>query len=86
MYLVVLGLIVIGLNLAGIGPMAKWNWEIFGDLWKFAVPFLMAVAWWIWADTSGWTKRREMEKMDRKRAERRVKHLEDLGMGPKKRR
>jgi small Trp-rich protein len=84
MYLVIVGVIVIILNLAGIGPMAAWNWQFFGDLWKFCVPFLIAVVWWGWADSSGWTKRREMEKMDQKRIDRRAKNLDDLGMGPKK--
>ena len=86
MYLVILGAVLIGLNLADIGPTAKWNWQLFGDLWKFVVPFLLAVVWWAWADKSGWTKRREMDKMDQKKKDRRAQNMEALGTGPKKRR
>ena len=27
-------------------------------------PFALAVVWWAWADASGYTKRKAMEKMD----------------------
>ena len=81
MYFVVLGLLLIVLNLAGIGPMADWTWNLTGDLWKFALPFICAAIWWTWADASGYNKRREMEKMDAKRQARRESNLEALGMG-----
>lgn len=86
MYFVVIGVFVILLHLAGIGPMAEWNWNFFGDLWKFCVPFVFAVIWWTWADISGYNKRREMDKMDAKRQARREANLEALGMDRRARR
>lgn len=86
MYFVLIGVIVILLHLAGIGPMADWNWNFFGDLWKFSVPFVLAVIWWAWADKSGYNKRREMEKMEAKKRARREANLEALGMDRRARR
>ena len=83
MLFVVAGLVVIGLNLADIGPFGRWNWEVFGDLWKFCVPFVMAVLWWIYSDVSGLNKRREMQRMEDKKAARRQENLEALGMDPR---
>jgi len=86
MWFVILGVVIIGLNLANIGPFANWTWDITGDLWKFCVPFALAVLWWIWADKSGLDKRREIEKMDAKRQARREENLAALGFDPKARR
>ena len=80
MYFVILGVLIILLNFAGIGPMANWTWNISGDLWKFCVPFGLAAVWWAWADASGYNKRREMEKMDERRRNRREQNLVSLGM------
>ena len=44
MLFVIIGLVLIGLNLADVGPIGRWNWEFFGDLWKFCVPFVLAIA------------------------------------------
>jgi small Trp-rich protein len=84
MFFVIVGLLLIVLNLAGVGPMALWNWEITGDLWKFVVPFIFAVLWWWWSDVTGLNKRREMDKMDAKKQKRRQENLEALGMGGRK--
>lgn len=86
MYFVLLGVIVIVLHLAGIGPMANWTWAISGDLWKFCAPFGLAAVWWAWADATGYNKRREMEKMEAKRQGRRERNLEALGMDNRARR
>ncbi|HET7795098.1 MAG TPA: TIGR04438 family Trp-rich protein [Rhizobacter sp.] len=42
--------------------------------------------WWLWADSTGYTKRREMDKMDARVAKRRAENLENLGMDAKGRR
>ena len=42
MYFVVIGVVLVLLHLLGIGPPAAWNWNLLGDLWKFALPFLLA--------------------------------------------
>ncbi len=80
MLFVIIGLVVIGLNLFGVGPVGAWNWDFFGDLWKFTIPFLLAMAWWVWSDVSGLNKRREMDRMEKKKANRREENLAKLGM------
>jgi small Trp-rich protein len=85
-YFVVLGVLIIVLHFAGIGPMANWTWNISGDLWKFCLPFGFALVWWAWADTTGFNKRREMEKMEAKRLARRERNLEAMGMDSRARR
>ena len=86
MLFVIIGVLIIALNLGGIGPFANWNWEFTGDLWKFCVPFGFAILWWMWSDKSGLDKRREIEKMDAKRQARREENLSALGFDPKARR
>jgi len=86
MVLVRLGVALIVMNLAGIGPVGTWNWEVTGDLWKFLAPFVGAVIWWGWADMSGLNKRREMEKMEEKKRMRRRKILQALGIDPRAKR
>lgn len=80
MYFIIIGVVIILMNLLGFGPPANWTWNISGDLWKFCVPFALAVVWWAFADSTGYTKRREMEKMDQRKRERREQNLEALGM------
>jgi small Trp-rich protein len=86
MYLVLLGLALIGMNLARIGPVGTWNWDFTGDLWKFVLPFILAVVWWAWADKSGLNKRREMEKMEERKRNRRKEQMQALGMDVRSRR
>jgi small Trp-rich protein len=83
MFFVIVGVLIIASNLANIGPFATWNWEFTGDLWKFCVPFGFAMLWWIWADKSGLDKRREMQKMEDKKANRRKENLVALNMDTK---
>jgi small Trp-rich protein len=80
MYFVVLGLLLIVMKLAEFGPVAEWQWG-----WVLS-PFVGAFIWWIWADSSGYTKRKEVEKMDLRVAKRREENLEKLGMDKKGRR
>ena len=81
MWFVIAGVIVIVLNLAGVEPFGAWTWNLTGDLWKFAVPFVCAALWWIWADKTGMNRRREMERMEAKKQARRDENLVALGMG-----
>ena len=80
MLFVIVGIVIIAMNLAGVGWFAAWNWEFTGDLWKFCVPFVLAALWWLWADKSGLNKRREMDKMDERRENRRRENLANLGL------
>lgn len=82
MWFVVIGVAMLVMNLAGIGPVGAWTWR--EDWWLLLMPFGLAILWWLWADSSGWTQRKAMEKVDAKREGRREKHLDALGMGPKK--
>ncbi|MEP7302774.1 MAG: TIGR04438 family Trp-rich protein [Caldimonas sp.] len=86
MLFVAIGILLIVLNIANVGPIGAWNWEFFGDLWKFVVPFLLAVAWWVYSDMSGLNKRREMERMEKKKKARRQENLVSLGMDNRARR
>lgn len=86
MLFVIIGVVVIGLNLAGVGVIGTWNWQVFGDLWKFALPFGLAAVWWIWSDVSGLNKRREMARMEKKKVDRRKENLVALGMDTRARR
>jgi len=63
------------------GPMAAWNWEISGDLWKFVLPFALATAWWIWSDVSGWTKRKAMQRDAERKQDRLDRNIDAMGLG-----
>ena len=65
MYLLGLGLVLLLLKYAEVGPVALWSW------WWVLTPFALAVAWWAWADSSGYTKRKAMEREDKRRDDRR---------------
>ncbi len=80
MYLLGIGIVLILLKYLEIGPVAAWSW-----LWVLA-PFGLAVAWWSWADATGYTKRKAMDRMDKRKQERLDKIRESLGLGIKKRR
>jgi small Trp-rich protein len=49
-------------------------------------PFALAAVWWAWADWSGYTKRKAMEKMEQRKRDRIDKSREALGMVSRKRR
>ena len=80
MYLLGIGIVLILLKYLEIDPVAAWSW-----LWALA-PFGLAVAWWSWADATGYTKRKAMDRMDKRKQERLDKNREALGLGIKKRR
>ena len=86
MFFVIIGVLIIVLNLLGIGPVGDWNWNFTGDVWKFTVPFILAVLWWAWADKSGLNKRREMEKMEARKQNRRKENLAAMGLDTRARR
>jgi small Trp-rich protein len=74
MLFIVVGVLLIGLKLADIGPVATWSW------WIVLAPFGLAAAWWAYADASGLTKRREMDKLEDRKKERRSKAMDALGI------
>jgi small Trp-rich protein len=79
MWFVVLGVLLLLMKMTDFGPVGAWSW------WWVLAPFGAAAVWWAWADATGFTKRRQMEKMDAKRAERRKSQMAALGIEPRKR-
>lgn len=75
---VILGVLLIALHFAGIGPPAQWNWEFTGDVWKFAAPFVAALVWWGVSDATGRTRRLAMKKEQDKAQARRRKQVVSL--------
>lgn len=73
MYLVGLGFILMALKYLEIGPVAVWEW------WVVLAPFGLAMVWWFWADTSGYTKRKAMEAMDARKRDRIERNREAMG-------
>jgi len=65
MFFVVLVCILIGFRVMDVGPMAGWSW-----LWLLA-PFGGIVVWWLYADRSGLTAAKSMER-EHKRQQGRV--------------
>jgi small Trp-rich protein len=65
MMLVALGALLIGLKLAGISPVADWNWLV------VVLPFPCALAWWWYSDASGRTSRMQTDKDLQRKEERR---------------
>lgn len=74
MLLLALGIVLLLLKYLAIGPVALWSW------WWVLSPFAAAVAWWSWADASGYTKKREVNKMDKRRDDRIERQREAMGM------
>ena len=74
------GIVLLVLWYGEIGPVAQWSWYV-----VFA-PFLLAVLWWAWADATGYTKKKAVEKENAKKKARIAKSREAMGMEPRKKR
>jgi small Trp-rich protein len=82
MYFLITGVILLLLKFLEIGPVGQWDWA---DKWYFfAAPFILAVVWWAWADASGYSKRREMDKMEQRKKDRLEKNRVAMGIGTKR--
>lgn len=79
MYFLLIGIAALLMKYLEFGPVATWNW------WVVLSPFAMAVVWWSWADKSGYTKRVEMDKMEKRKTDRIQRQREAMGVQPKKR-
>lgn len=75
MAFVVLGVLLLVMKLADFGPVGQWSW------WWVLLPFGLALAWWGYADASGLTRRRAMEKDEARKQERRRRNVDALGLG-----
>ena len=72
MYFLGLGIVLLTLKWLEFGPFANLAW------WLALSPFELAVAWWAWADASGYTKAKQVEKMDQRRLDRIRRNREAL--------
>lgn len=81
MWFVAIGVLTLALKLLGVAPVADWSWLL------VLAPFGAAVLWWAWADSSGLTQRKAMQRMEDRKAARREKNIVALGQGdPRKKR
>ncbi|UDF33671.1 UNVERIFIED_ORG: TIGR04438 family Trp-rich protein [Shinella sp. XGS7] len=80
MWFVLIGVLLLLLKALGVVPVADWSWLL------VLSPFAAAALWWLWADSSGLTQKRAMQRMDEKKEARRQKALDALGQGEKQRR
>ncbi len=81
MYFLGLGIILMLMKYLEIPPVEAWSW------WWVLSPYAAAVAWWAWADWSGYTKRKSVEKENERKQARINKNKQALGLstGPKRR-
>ena len=78
MYFLLIGIAALAMKYFEFGPVATFPW------WAVLSPFGMAIAWWAWADSSGYTKRVAMDLMEKRKKDRLEKQRRQLGMLPKK--
>jgi small Trp-rich protein len=78
MYLLVLGIILLAMKYLEFGPVADWAW------WVVLSPFALAVVWWTWADHSGYTKRKAVERENARKQARIDRSRDQLGLGTRK--
>jgi small Trp-rich protein len=74
MWFVILGVLLLAMKVGEYGPVAAWPW------WWVLAPFGAAALWWMYADSSGLNKKREIDKMEAKKQDRRRKAMEALGV------
>lgn len=73
MFFLAIGVLAVLLKSLGVEPVASSSWFL------VLLPFVLAVIWWAWADGTGYTQRKAMQRMDEKKAARREKAMEALG-------
>lgn len=74
MWFLLLGLLGVALKYFEFGPVAEWSW------WIVLSPFALAVAWWAWADWSGYTKRKVVEREEARRQARIDRQRSNMGL------
>jgi small Trp-rich protein len=74
MYFLGLGVVLLAMKYLEMGPVAAWPW------WWVLSPFALAVVWWTWADWSGYTKRKAVEKEEQRKQARIDKSREAIGI------
>ena len=74
MWFLMLGLLGVALKFFEIGFVATWSW------WVVLIPFALAIAWWAWADASGYTKRKVVERENARRQARIDRQRSQMGL------
>jgi small Trp-rich protein len=74
MLFLVLGLAGVALKYFEIGMVAEWSW------WIVLSPFALATAWWAWADWSGYTKRKVVEREEKRKQARIDRQRSNMGL------
>ncbi len=72
MYLLLIAVILTVLKYMEIAPVAEWSW------WVIIGFYAATAAWWQFADASGYSKRKSMEKEDAVRQSRRDRNRKAL--------
>jgi small Trp-rich protein len=80
MYLMLIGITLLAMKYLEFGPVALWEW------WQVLIPFPLAIAWWWWADWSGYTKRKAVQREAMKKQARIDKNKEAIGIKPTRKR
>ena len=80
MYFLLIGIVMLALKYLDVEPIAGLSW------WIVLSPFGLAIVWWWWADSSGYTKRVEIDKMAKRKENRIDKQRDAMGMLPRKKR
>ncbi|MEO8249713.1 MAG: TIGR04438 family Trp-rich protein [Burkholderiales bacterium] len=80
MYLLGLGIVLLLLKTQEIGPVAGWSW------WVVLAPFALAATWWAWADWSGYTKRRAIDRENERKQSRLDKAKDGMRLNGQRRR
>jgi small Trp-rich protein len=79
MYFLGIGIVLLAMKYLEMAPVAGWSW-----LYVLA-PFGLAVVWWAWADASGYTRRKAMQREDKRRQARIDKQRAVIGSDKKRR-
>ena len=83
MYLLGIALAVFFWKWSAVGGPGDWSVD---DWIIVLVPFGLTIAWWAWADASGYTKRKAMEKIDQRKLDRINRQKQAMGTAARKRR
>ena len=73
MWFLALGLVGMVLKYLDIGPVGQLAW------WMVLIPFALAALWWAYADWSGYTKRRVIERENKRKQARIDRNQSRLG-------
>ncbi len=80
MWLIVVGVLLLLMKVAEVGPGADLSW------WWVLAPFGLAVLWWEFADKTGYTQRKAMDRLDERQKARREEAMTKIGTSEKQRR